>query len=296
MIYSAAPLPVEYLPQETAPIDTPITVTFNTDLNLLSLDNCVVLLDSEGNRVAGEITYANRTITFRPLSLLSPETLYRVKILGSEVRSVLGLPMKSDFDFAFRTDSGAGLPAPLPIYPNDYSIVPPPTTRLTWSPVTGADKYKVILSQSPSMDPVLWPQDDALVEGTEVIPDINLDGQVYWRVMAVTSEGIMGAWSEIRTFTVDEPPVETVNRPEVEVLAVYPPNGRSNIPLTTQHIRLVVLGNITQDDIQVEMVGTDVFERDDEVSHGKITPEVQLIDNPDSTQTILITLPPLEVE
>lgn len=96
------------------------------------------------------------------------------------------------------------LPAPQLLTP-DHALktnyIPPPPA-LSWSDVPGADHYQVHVSMSSLFSTRLINQVTAPGELTLDFP-VMPDGKYFWRVRAVDSVGVKGAWSQYRSFKVD---------------------------------------------------------------------------------------------
>ncbi len=96
------------------------------------------------------------------------------------------------------------LPAPELIAPDhafktNYVSVPP---ALSWSEVPGAAHYQIHVSASTLFSTRLINQLTAAGDLSFPFPQLP-DGKYYWRVRAVDSVGVKGAWSQSRSFKVD---------------------------------------------------------------------------------------------
>lgn len=81
----------------------------------------------------------------------------------------------------------------------NYATVPP---ALSWSEVSGAAHYQVHVSTSTLFSTRLIDQLTAAGNLSFPFPQLP-DGKYYWRVRAVDSVGVKGAWSQYRSFKVD---------------------------------------------------------------------------------------------
>lgn len=84
-------------------VKTDITATFNEPMNPLSLNNATLIVcDSSGSSVTGDITYDSKTVTFDPLSELEYNETYNVTITTG-VQDHAGNNMSLDFCWHFTT-------------------------------------------------------------------------------------------------------------------------------------------------------------------------------------------------
>lgn len=76
------------------------------------------------------------------------------------------------------------------------------TPTLTWTSLSGADKYHIQVSLSPTFDAPL--EFDAEVSGNDlsVETDALVNGRHYWRVQAKQLDGQVSGWSGVQSFTV----------------------------------------------------------------------------------------------
>jgi ELWxxDGT repeat protein len=88
------------------PVNTKITVTFDTDMAPNSINTDTFTLSSAGNPVAGQIAYdeASKTATFTPDNPLSESTQYTASI-SREMASISNIPLASDYEWTFVTES-----------------------------------------------------------------------------------------------------------------------------------------------------------------------------------------------
>jgi photosystem II stability/assembly factor-like uncharacterized protein len=93
--------------------------------------------------------------------------------------------------------------APVQVAPLTASFTNDITPELTWNAVTNGARYQVQISKSSTFLPTL--QDKALEEGvlSYTADELTTDGLYYWKVRAIDSVGVNGAWSAVRSFTVD---------------------------------------------------------------------------------------------
>ena len=85
------------------PASSNIIVNFNTDIDVTSLnDSTFRVIDASGNKVAGKITYGNKTMTFKPEPVFIPNKTYTVSI-SSNISSVMNYKLSADTIFSFKT-------------------------------------------------------------------------------------------------------------------------------------------------------------------------------------------------
>jgi glucodextranase-like protein/FecR-like protein len=97
------------------------------------------------------------------------------------------------------------LAAPSLVEPMDqrvfvYDAAQPANTTLKWAKVTGADSYRLQISQQPLFGLLLLDKPD-IISASVVLPDLT-NGSYYWRVSARDTRGAEGAFSEIRKFRI----------------------------------------------------------------------------------------------
>jgi hypothetical protein len=72
---------------------------------------------------------------------------------------------------------------------------------LSWDPVTGAvEGYEIQIDTDRKFG---TPDQNLTTAGTTITPAALADGKTYWRVRAVSAEGVTGLWSAAWNFTVD---------------------------------------------------------------------------------------------
>ena len=100
----------------------------------------------------------------------------------------------------FVAPSYASLAAPTPTGPAS-SVTVDALPTFTWTAVSGADHYTFQLGGSTGFNP---PQFTASTKNTRMALTTALANGLYnWRVAAVSANGTVGAWSNIRSFTED---------------------------------------------------------------------------------------------
>lgn len=292
MIYDIAPVVSSYSPTGTVSVNSTITVVFNVDIQ--ASEDAIVLLDSDGNRVAGLTTVDKRSLQFKPSSPLNPRSSYRVTVLSNKIKSLLGLPMARDFSYQFVTEDVA-LEAPLLVYPSDSSSISPDDVRFEWDSVSGAVCYEVQVSSLPNFSNIIWPSSGNSIVSTSVQPDIEFDdGQYYWRVRAVGDTGQKGPWSITSSFVVR--PIEELDNntlDDVTILSVYPADG-SVVKTNLNYIYIRLSKAVPLDKVAVQFYGEDILDRDDMGSHGIVRTALQGRNEPDGTFTVIVTLLPGE--
>jgi M6 family metalloprotease-like protein len=93
------------------------------------------------------------------------------------------------------------LPAPALLGPASGTRTADQKPAFSWKPVTGADHYQIQFSPVSSFATV---EGEQSVGDTSYIPASALpDGRHYWRVRAVSPEGVGGRWSGTRNVIVD---------------------------------------------------------------------------------------------
>jgi hypothetical protein len=331
MTYTAAfePKVIRTYPRNLAreiPAKANIVIDFSTDLDRDYIDPYIQVFDADGKRISGVVSYNERSVTFTPGVPFTSFATVRVLVVGDDlsgkgegIRSVLGERMRGNFDFSFTVAQVAQLPAPELMYPADQSIIDKQPV-FDWNPISGAAKYHIEVSQSNTMSPVLWPaREDAYVvydAADPLSPDITFsDGIYYWRMRAVSPDGTVGEWSPILQFHIDtqvegtvtpeDAPaqkafVETEYDTGLEILAVFPEEGFSNVATNLKTIYVQVMGSYTKEDVQNSFViageRVDGDETDPELIHGEIIGGiVDVVPQTDGTTIITFELPELEV-
>ncbi len=94
----------------------------------------------------------------------------------------------------------AVLPAPELNSPTNAAITADTTPTFTWSSVAGANKYYIMIDDSPTFfSPFVADE----TTSTSYTYSISLgNATYYWRVLAIDAGGIWGDWSEVRSVTV----------------------------------------------------------------------------------------------
>ena len=83
------------------PLDQLITVTFNEEMNVETINQSSFTLNGT-SQVAGVITYAGKTATFKPSALLSPNTTYNVTIKRT-ILDLTGNALQTETNWTFST-------------------------------------------------------------------------------------------------------------------------------------------------------------------------------------------------
>lgn len=203
---------------DTVPVDTLIEIFFSVPLDESSVTiSTVILLENAISPISGVVEYDNiqKKVTFTPNSILSPEVPYTVHIVGDSslggdpglvIKDALGNPFLGNYVFTFTTTTAQRPGIPNLISPSDQ-IQLDATPEFRWSLVPSAGSYEIQVSNSNLFAPVIWPTIDNPIDqpgsGTEVsvTPDVDLlDGLYYWRIRAVSEDGIKGNYSEVWRF------------------------------------------------------------------------------------------------
>lgn len=253
------------------------------------------------------------------------------------IRSVLGTRMKGNYAFSFTTAASPTLQAPVLIYPTDATAIRT-NPKFDWKPVDGADHYQIQVSQQNTMNPVLWPPkweefkvfdavaDDRINLGEDgtyyvlremIDPSMTFkDGLYYWRMRAVSPDGSFGDWTELHTFYIDTQEEGVVAEEDVvlpdiiefdevedsplEILAVFPEDGFSNVATNLKTVYVHVLGEFTKETFdgtfEIEGMPVDGDESDPSAIHGTVIGEIEVIPQGDGTTIIAFIMEPIETE
>lgn len=92
--------------------------------------------------------------------------------------------------------------APRLTEPANNAVLADATPLLGWQSVTGATQYQIQIDNNANFSS---PEADATVATLSHIPAALSDGRYYWRVRSLNQWGAPGAWSTVRSFTVDAP-------------------------------------------------------------------------------------------
>jgi len=129
-------LTVEVKPDGTTPVvlNTDITGTFNKDVQQSTLikDTTVYLLDPNGNKLAGTLTYLNKVMRFKPAADLLPNTTYRF-VITNDVRGTDTSQLGADKITEFTTGTGFGLTVTLNPKDNDTNVSLNPKITATFN-------------------------------------------------------------------------------------------------------------------------------------------------------------------
>lgn len=110
---------------------------------------------------------------------------------------------------------------------------------LTWSDVPNAAEYHLQISAAATFTNRLTDEYLPAVAAGKIADTIP-DGVYFWRVRAVTADGITGPWSAIWSFTKDTiaPPVPTIAAPLANtVFTTLRPSFSASVPLTARAVR-----------------------------------------------------------
>ncbi|MCA9913457.1 MAG: S8 family serine peptidase, partial [Anaerolineae bacterium] len=85
------------------------------------------------------------------------------------------------------------------------------TPTFSWTPVDYADSYELQLATDSRFNNLLL--NITGIDATSITPAAFADGRYFWRVRAVNSGGLQGAWTRVQSLTVDTtPPGQTLLR------------------------------------------------------------------------------------
>jgi hypothetical protein len=84
------------------PLDQLISVSFNEDMNAETINQSSFTLKNGTSQIAGVITYANKTATFKPSSLLAPNTTYSARLTRT-VMDLTGNALQTETNWTFST-------------------------------------------------------------------------------------------------------------------------------------------------------------------------------------------------
>lgn len=122
--------------------------------------------------------------------------------------------------------------APVQVTPLTASYTNDTTPELKWNAVTNGARYQVQISKAATLLPTL--QDKVLDEGilSYTADELTTDGIYYWKVRAIDSVGVYGAWSGVRSFTVDTvpPSAPLLSAPANQVTVLGTPAYSWSIP------------------------------------------------------------------
>lgn len=334
MAYTAAfePKVIRTYPRNLAveiPAKAEIKIDFNTDLDRDYVSDYIQVFNSQGQRLSGITLYDERSVTFKADSPFGDYQTIKVLVIGDDlsgtengIRSVLGERMRGDYLFTFTTQAVENLPAPSLIQPVNQSIIQREPV-FNWSAVTGAESYQIEVSTSNTLNPVIWPVKEADYRVFDIseplVPDTSFaDGNYYWRVRAISPDGVFGEWSITSQFSKDthvegvisEEDVVTDEHPffeemeddgYLEILSVFPQEDFSNVALNLKVVYIHVAGTFTQeqvvDSITIEGTYVDGDDSDPTLIHGEVEPEViQVYPQNDGTTIIAFQFPEMEVD
>ena len=94
--------------------------------------------------------------------------------------------------------------APMLTSPTSGSVLATNTPVFTWNPVSGGDHYQIQIDNNDTFTSPA--QDETLAAGvlTYTASPLPDGGKFYWRVRALNSAGVAGAWSSAWTFTLQQ--------------------------------------------------------------------------------------------
>jgi hypothetical protein len=199
-----------------------------------NLDGLQDIARAMGNGSTGlmEIAHGNGDGTFRaPVRYLVPpnqSSLGGIFITASELNGdgkpdlALAVGGASAFLNVLINTTGGGTAPPTPTPPAAPALLSPANgTRLpinqsipfSWSAVSGAATYEVQFDDSSSFTNPLIAAQTGLTQ-TQTTQTFTSERRFWWRVRALTTGGVNGAWSSVRSFEIrrDAPPLPTSTR------------------------------------------------------------------------------------
>jgi len=84
------------------PLDQLIAVSFNEEMNAETINQSSFTLKNGTSQIAGVITYANKTATFKPSALLAPNTTYSARLTRT-VMDLTGNALQTETNWTFST-------------------------------------------------------------------------------------------------------------------------------------------------------------------------------------------------
>lgn len=84
------------------PLDQVISVTFNEEMNPVTINQTSFTLKNGTSQIAGVITYINKTATFKPSALLAPNTTYSARLTRT-VMDLTGNAIQTETNWTFST-------------------------------------------------------------------------------------------------------------------------------------------------------------------------------------------------
>ena len=84
------------------PLDQVISVTFNEEMNPATINQTSFTLKNGTSQIAGVITYINKTATFKPSALLTPNTTYSARLTRT-VMDLTGNAIQTETNWTFST-------------------------------------------------------------------------------------------------------------------------------------------------------------------------------------------------
>lgn len=84
------------------PLDQLISVTFNEEMNPATINQTSFTLKNGTSQIAGVITYINKTATFKPSALLTPNTTYSARLTRT-VMDLTGNAIQTETNWTFST-------------------------------------------------------------------------------------------------------------------------------------------------------------------------------------------------
>lgn len=184
---------------DNVPLDARVEIGVTADLDRTVLPGAVSLLDPRGQSVPGDLVYADRTIRFTPSAPLEPDACYTIWVRGtgtsSLIRTLVGVPLGSDYTYTFRTVAAQAVTPPVLLAPADGLTVTEPL--LAWTAVPGAVRYLVQVWRDPALTRLSWSGETT---DTQIAPAPLTEDQFWWRVAGIDAGGHTGPFSSVGTF------------------------------------------------------------------------------------------------
>ena len=232
--------------QNSVATNSSIQVGFLRDMDRSTFSQSTIALEIVGtvSRIPITFSYSNRTLTITPSVNLSPNTSYKLTLVGdvnpsldisttniTGIRDIAGNGMIGEWTTIFTTGS-TGTPGQVVVTsPTDESaILTQPT--LQWNAVPGASAYQVQVSKDNTFENIYWPTPTSSWDDTQtsIQPDLPfaIDQEYWWRVRALapgaSGTSVPGPWSEVNNFYYGDPTSGTVT-PDDAPLGVIPPTS-----------------------------------------------------------------------
>lgn len=121
---------------------------------------------------------------------------------------------------------------PNPLFPSDnrlYDLKTGDQIDLRWSSVPAAVRYRLQISRSRLFVPDATEVDLDNRTETSALVKVSREGSYFWRVAAITSDGIPSDWSAVRRFKMLTEPPRTGPNAAPPPLTVFPPQQMGSL-------------------------------------------------------------------